>query len=104
MYGEYVEVDGRRVFVLCNPDTSKAELERRAREQITREQEQCEQDDGHVYEMVGPPPWSCTFCGYKPDDGQRPKSKCSAARCWTSSTSASASLLRLMRRKPRRAA
>jgi hypothetical protein len=70
MYGEYVEVDGRRVFVLCNPDTSKAELERRAREQITREQEQCEQDDGHVYEMVGPPPWSCTFCGYKPDDGQ----------------------------------
>lgn len=34
MYGEYVEVDGRTVFVLCTPGTSTEELERRAREQF----------------------------------------------------------------------
>lgn len=28
--------------------------------------EECEPGD-HAFEMDGPPPWKCTFCGYTPE-------------------------------------
>src|SRR5262245_38257318 len=36
MHGEYVEIDGREVFVLCCPDTPQAEKERLARVALER--------------------------------------------------------------------
>lgn len=28
--------------------------------------EECEPGE-HVFEMTGPPPWKCTFCGHTPE-------------------------------------
>ena len=35
------------------------------RSRVTKEE--CEEQGGHVFEMNGPPPWKCTFCGYAPE-------------------------------------